>query len=208
QEKMVGSPQAGTRTHYTLTDNWAPRIGVTVDPLGKGKTKAFYNFGRFFEYLPLDLAERSLSSEQDWLGGLYLPDFTVNAAGQKIAVINPNGTVNAILDAAHQIAPGTASVSSQETFAPGTKLGFTDEHTFGFEQQLPRNWTLSVRYIHRNTKRIVEDAAILSPEAALACDWPNCNSFFINQIYSIVNPGTRLDAFTNLVPFIFSPTFN
>lgn len=207
-ETMFGSPQNGARTHYALTDNWAPRLGVTVDPLGKGKTKAFYNFGRFFEYLPLDLAERSLSSEQDWTGGLYLPDFTVNGAGQRIATINQFGTVNPIIDAAHQVAPGTASTSSQETFAPGTKLGFTDEHTIGFEQQLPRNWTFSARYIYRNTKRITEDAAILSPEAALSCDWPNCSTFFINQVYAIVNPSSRLDAFTNLSPFLFSPTFN
>lgn len=207
-ETMFGSVLSGTRTHYALTDNWAPRLGVTVDPLGRGKTKAYYNFGRFFEYLPLDLAERSLSSEQDWTGGLYIPDFTVNGSGQRIATINQFGTVNPIIDAAHQIAPGTASTSSQETFSPGTKLGFTDEHTFGFEQQLPRNWTLSARYIYRNTKRITEDAAILSPEAALSCDWPNCSGTGIVQVYSIVNPGTKLDAFTNLVPFIFAPTFN
>ena len=207
-ETMFGSASGGARTHYALTDNWAPRLGVTVDPTGKGKMKAYYNYGRFFEYLPLDLAERSLSSEQDWTGGLYLPDFTVNGAGQRIATINQFGTVNPIIDAAHQIAPGTASTSSQETFAPGTKLGFTDEHTFGFEAQLPRNWTFSARYIYRNTKRIIEDAAILSPEAALSCDWPNCDTFFINQVYSIVNPSTRLDAFTNLVPFTFAPSFN
>ena len=99
-ETMFGSVLNGTQTHYALTDNWAPRLGVTVDPMGKGKTKAYYNFGRFFEYLPLDLAERSLSSEQDWLGGLYLPDFTVNGAGQKIATINQFGTVNPIRELA------------------------------------------------------------------------------------------------------------
>ena len=207
-ETMFGTVQNNARTHYALTDNWAPRLGVTADPFGKGKTKAFYNFGRFFEYLPLDLAERSLSSEQDWVGGLYLPAFTTNAAGQRIATINQFGTVNPIVDLAHQVAPGTASSSSQESFAPGTKLGFTDEHTVGFEQQLPRNLTFSARYIYRNTKRITEDAAILSPEAALSCDWPNCSTNFINQVFSIVNPSRHLDAFTNLSEFIFAPTFN
>ena len=207
-ETMFGTVQNGGRSHYALTDNWAPRLGVTVDPTGKGKMKAYYNFGRFFEYLPLDLAERSLSSEQDWTGGLFLPDFTVNGAGQRIATINPFGTVNPILDAAHQIAPGQVSTGSLETFSPGTKLGFTDENTFGFEAQLPKNWTFSARYIYRNTKRIIEDAAILSPEAALSCDWPNCVGTGIVQDYSIVNPSSHLDAFTNLVPFVFNPTFN
>jgi len=211
QEKLTGSPgPSGNRVHYSLTDNWAPRLGVTADPLGHGKTKAFYNYGRFFEYLPLDLAERSLSSEKDWTGSLFVPDFTVNGSGQRIAVINPFGTVNPIIDAAHQLT-GNAAVSAQDpanAFSAGTKLGFTDEHTFGFEQQLPHNFTFSARYIDRRSKRIIEDAAVLSPEAALSCDWPNCDTFFINQVYSIVNISSHLDAFTNLQPFIFSPTFN
>jgi hypothetical protein len=211
QERMVGSPgPSGNRVHYTLTDAWAPRLGVTVDPLGHGKTKAFYNYGRFFEYLPLDLAERSLSSEKDWTGSRFIPDFTVNSAGQRIAVINSFGTVNPIIDAAHQL-PGGTAISAQDpsnAFAPGTKLGFTDEHTVGFEQQLPKNFTFSARYINRKSKRIIEDAAILSPEAALSCDYPNCDTFFINQVYAIVNVSKRLDAFTNLVPFGFAPAFD
>jgi len=211
QEKVVGSPgPSGARAHYTLTDQWAPRLGVTIDPLGRGKTKAFYNYGRFFEYLPLDLAERSLSSEKDWTGSLFIPDFTVNGSGQRIATINQFGTVNPIIDAAHQL-PGGTAISAQDPsnpFAPGTKLGFTDEHTIGFEQQLPKNFTLSVRYINRKAKRIIEDAAILSPEAALSCDWPNCDTFSINQVYAITNVSKRLDAFVNLVPFQFTPTLN
>ncbi|HEX6719039.1 MAG TPA: carboxypeptidase regulatory-like domain-containing protein [Pyrinomonadaceae bacterium] len=211
QEKLTGSPgPSGARVHYSLTDNWAPRLGVTVDPLGRGKTKAFYNYGRFFEYLPLDLAERSLSSEKDWTGSLFVPEFTTNGSGQRIAVINQFGTVNPIVDAAHQLG-GTATVSAQDpenAFSAGTKLGFTDEHTFGFEQQLPHNFTFSARYIDRRSKRIIEDAAVLSPEAALSGDWPNFDTFLINQVYSIVNISSQLDAFTNLQPFIFNPTFN
>jgi len=210
QEKLVGSPgDGGVRNHFTLTDQWAPRLGVTVDPFGKGTTKAFYNYGRFFEYIPLDLAERSLSSEKDWIGAAFLPDFTVNGSGQRIAVINQFGTVNPIIDAAHQVtAPSNVSNSAQENFQPGTKLGFTDEHTVGFEQQLPKNFTLSVRYINRNMKRIVEDAAILSPEAANSCDFPNCDTHVINQVFFMANISKRTDAGINLVPFIFTPTFN
>jgi carboxypeptidase family protein len=211
QEQLNGSPglASGNRVHYTLTDNWAPRLGVTVDPLGHGKSKAYYNYGRFFEYLPLDLAERSLSSEQDWTGSLFIPQFTTNGAGERIAVINPLGTVNPIIDAAHQL-PGGTTISAQDpanAFSAGTKLGFTDEHTFGFEQQLPHNFTFSARYIDRRSKRIIEDAAVLSPEAALSCDFPFCENFVINQVYSIVNISKQLDAFTNLHPFIFNPTF-
>ncbi|HEX8071548.1 MAG TPA: carboxypeptidase regulatory-like domain-containing protein [Pyrinomonadaceae bacterium] len=196
QERLVGNPSTtGKRVGYTLTDQWAPRLGVTVDPFGKGKTKAYYNYGRFFEFIPLDLAERSLSTEQDITGGLYTPAFTVNSAGQRIATLN-FGTVVPVVDAAHQIAPGAVSAGDPENpFVPGTKLGFTDEHTVGFEQQLPHNFTLSVRYIDRRAKRIVEDAASVSPEAAEAG---------IGQVYYIGNINAQLDAAVNLQPFLYT----
>ncbi len=197
QERLIGSPgPSGNRVGYTFTDQWAPRLGVTVDPLGHGKTKAFYNYGRFFEYIPLDMAERSLSTEQDWTGGLYVPDFTVNGSGQRVAVINSFGTVNPIIDAAHQLAAGVISAGDPANpITSGTKLGFTDEHTVGFEQQLPKNFTFSARYIDRRAKRIVEDAASVSPEAALAG---------VGQVYFIGNISPKLDAAVNLVPFIYT----
>jgi len=81
QEQMIGNPgTTGFQAKYTFTDQWAPRLGVTVDPTGKGRMKAFYNYGRFFEFLPLDLAERSLSAEQDFIGARYAPTFTTCAS--------------------------------------------------------------------------------------------------------------------------------
>ena len=207
QERLVGSPGAasGVRAGYTFTDQWAPRLGVTVDPLGHGKMKAFYNYGRFFEYIPLDMAERSLSTENDWTGSLFAPEFTVNGAGQRIAVVNQFGTVNPIIDAAHQL-PGGTTISAGDPANPitaGTKLGFTDEHSFGFEQQLPKNFTFSARYIDRRSKRIVEDAASVSPEGSLACDVATGNHC-ITQLYFIGNISPRLDAAVNLVPFTYT----
>jgi hypothetical protein len=206
QERLVGSPgPSGNRVGYTFTDQWAPRLGVTVDPLGKGKTKAFYNYGRFFEFIPLDMAERSLSTEQDWTGGLFLPEFTTNGAGQRIAVINSFGTVNPIIDAAHQIGPSAISAGDPENpITAGTKLGFTDEHTIGFEQQLPKNFTFSARYIDRRSKRIVEDAASVSPEGSLACDQATGGTHCITQLYFIGNISPKLDAAVNLVPFQYT----
>jgi len=210
QERITGAilPQSGGRNTYTFTDAWSPRLGVTVDPFGKGKTKAFYNFGRFFEFLPLDAAERSLSSEKDFTGGRFAPAFFVDASGNRRATINQFGTVIPVIDAAHFLSSaaggtgGPPAVSAQdlnEFILPGTKLGFADEHTFGIEQQLKGNWVLSVRYIRRRLKRIIEDAAILSPEAANAG---------IGQVYFIGNINKSLDAGTNLQPFLFTPVFN
>ncbi len=208
QEKLVGSPNSvtGQRYSYTFTDQWAPRLGVTVDPTGRGKMKFSYNFGRFFEFLPLDAAERSLSQEFDFTGFRFAPAFTIDpVTGRRIATIDPaTGTVIPMADAAHLLTgaagsgnvpgAGTISASDLSAIAPGTKLGFQDEHIIGFEMQLPHDFVISARFQYRNLKRIVEDMAVLSPEAANAG---------VVQTYFIGNPSTKLDAATNLVEFPF-----
>jgi Carboxypeptidase regulatory-like domain len=209
QERLVGNPgSSGKRIGYSFTDQWAPRLGVTVDPFGKGNTKVFYNFGRFFEYLPLDLAERSLSSEKDFTLARFIPQFHFDGGGNPIADLNEFGVVIPVVDAAHFVTntpgaggTGQASVSAQDPsnpILPGTKLGFAQEHIIGFEQQLPRNFVLSVRYQDRRLKRIVEDAAVVAPEDA---------SFF-GQTYFIGNITSKTDAAVNPISHVFTPTFD
>ena len=208
QERLIGSPgpQTGKRPAYSFTDQWAPRLGVTVDPLGRGKTKVYYNFGRFFEYIPLDLPERALTTDIGFGLARFAPDFFIDATGARRARLNEFGTVIPIVDAAHLLnraAGGTGggiSVAAQDPvnfILPGTKLGFTDENIIGFEQQLPHGFVLSVRYMNRQIKRIVEDAAVVSPEAA---------SFF-GQFYFIGNVNSKLDAAVNPVSHVLPPTF-
>jgi hypothetical protein len=211
QEKVIGSPDptTGDRFHYSFTGQYAPRLGVTVDPTGKGRMKAYYNFGRFFEYLPLDVAERSLSLEQDFTAGRFAPQFTTCAttvsATDRCAVINAQGTVNPIVDPLHTLTGATGGTGSAFSvfsqggvpIIPGTKLGFLDEHMVGFETQLFNNWVFSARYIRRDLKRAVEDLAIASPEASIA-GLP----FFA---YFIGNPSTALDAAINPIPHLFTP---
>jgi hypothetical protein len=217
QERLIGSPTtAGARVGYSFTDQWAPRLGVTIDPLGQGKTKVYYNFGRFFEYIPLDLAERSLSSEQDFRNAEFIPEFTGTGTNKRV-VINPlTGTVNPVVDAAHLYScgsgapgspqqncreagfyPSTVSTSIQSAVAilPGTKLGYSNENLIGFEQQFPHNFTLSLRYQDKRIKRIVEDAAVVAPESA----------DFFGQAYFIGNINGRLDAAVNPISRHFTP---
>ncbi len=208
QERLIGSPGVtGDRLDYIFTGNWSPRFGVTVDPFGKGKTKIYYNFGRFHEYIPLDLAERSLSTEKSFIGAVYAPDFVVTASGPRVK-LNQFGTVTPVIDSAHLLNraaggfPTTGiSISLQDhenPILPGTKLGFAQEHIGGFEQQLPGNMVLSVRYIDRRLKRIVEDAAVVSPEGI----------DFFGQTYFIGNINSKVDAAVNPIGVKFTPTFN
>ena len=150
QERVIGSPNSvtGDRYAYSFTDQWAPRLGVTVDPTGKGNIKVYYNFGRFFEFLPLDAAERSLSQELDFIGARFAPAFTVNGAGQRIVTLDANGAPIPVIDAAHLLSGAdaaggltngiTVSASDLSAITAGTKLGFQDEHIIGADFQLPQ----------------------------------------------------------------------
>ncbi len=204
QERLVGSPGvAGDILSYTFTGQWSPRFGVTVDPTGAGKMKAYYNFGRFHEFIPLDLAERSLSTEKSFIGARYAPDFTV-VSGQRRAVVNRFGTVNVVIDNAHLLNRAAGGFPSdgigislqdhENPILPGTKLGYADEHLVGFEVQLPKNMVFSVRFIDRRLKRIVEDAAVVSPEGF---------NTDITQFYFIGNITAKLDAAVNPIAFKF-----
>ncbi len=200
QERVIGSPGPdGNRINYLFNDNWSPRFGITVDPFGKGKTKFYYNFGRFHEYVPLDMAERSLSAEKDFTSAAFAPDY-VTVGGVRRALLNGFGTVTPVLDAAHMLNRAVGGVALSPTISaqdpsnpilPGTRLGYAQEHLFGFEQQLPHNFVVSVRYIDRSLKRIIEDAAVVSPEGA---------SFF-GQTYFIGNITAAVDAAVNPIGF-------
>src|SRR4029079_13275931 len=206
QERLIGSPNSvtGARYAYSFNDQWAPRLGVSVDPTGKGNIKVYYNFGRFFEFLPLDAAERSLSQELDFIGARFAPAFTT-VGGQRIVTLDQFGAPIPVIDAAHLLSGTDAvggltnaistSASDLSAISAGTKLGFQDEHIIGADFQLPRNFVLSVRYQYRNLKRVIEDMAVLSPEAANAG---------IGQTFFIGNPSSRLDAATNIQQLVFS----
>jgi len=184
----------GQDLHYTFTDNWSPRIGITVDPRGDRKTKIFANFGRFTYGIPLDLAERSLTNEQDM--------FSLRA----IPIINADNTISAPsaadLSSGAAILNGTpgnpgqpfVSFSSSEPIFPGTKMSYLDEFVVGGEHEFPGGIVLSAKFIRRDLKRIVEDTGGISPEAANAG---------VPQQFAITNVNKSTDIFTNPTEILF-----
>jgi hypothetical protein len=47
----------------SLPNQWSPRVGAIYDPTQAGRAKIFANYARFYESVPLDLADRALSPE-------------------------------------------------------------------------------------------------------------------------------------------------
>ncbi|HEX6881383.1 MAG TPA: carboxypeptidase regulatory-like domain-containing protein [Terriglobales bacterium] len=173
----------GTDNAYTFTDNWAPRVGVSVDPFGDRKTKLYVNFGRYNYQLPLDAAIRQLSSELDVQNLVLLPEIN----GSQISIVPDQAHV--LNDAVGGV-PGAVTrfiSGGGEGFAPGTKMTYEDEFALGVEREW-KGLVMSARYIDRRLKRIIEDVGSVSPEGS---DGP----LLANS--TIANPSASLDLFVN-----------
>jgi hypothetical protein len=192
-----------TQVHYTFTDNWSPRFGLAIDPLGDRKTKIYANFARTSYAIPLDMAIRSLSNEEDAEFVFFQPPFTNPNPGTPCdAVSNPcqmitnsDGTITPVLDDAHTLTPFLyTSYQSGEAIHKGTKMQFLEEYVGGVEHEFHHGIVASVRYQQRRLRRIVEDMSGVSPEAAL---------LGVAQEFDIGNPSASLDHFINPIEQIF-----
>jgi hypothetical protein len=147
QETLDGDYTLG----WQLKNNWAPRIGAAYDLTGNGRTKVYGNYGIFYGRVPNDLAARALSKDDGYTRADYFD------AGLTRPV--PNGTVTQI--------PGGAAVTNHfilagvgvDTLDPNAKLSYSNEVVLGFEREISAGTTFGVRYVFRNTPRVLEDVA-------------------------------------------------
>ncbi|MGQ0505053.1 MAG: TonB-dependent receptor, partial [Myxococcaceae bacterium] len=168
---------ADGRNGLSLPNQWSPRVGLVYDFTQKGQSKLYANYSLYYENVPLDLADRALSSEPQIRS-------TYNAAGcngvtdpgscptdanrlPRTGVRNPNqyyGIVGADITAVdRQIRAPTAG-----------------EFVAGFEYELLSNVRASVSYTHRNLFTWIEDMSrdnattyfIGNPGEGIATDFP------------------------------------
>ena len=191
-----------TQVHYTFTDNWSPRFGLAIDPLGDRKTKIYGNYARTSYAIPLDLAIRSLSNEEDAEFAFFQPPFT-DPTGQDCFTVpgacqlatNTDGTITPALDDAHVLSPFLyTSYQSGEAIHKGTKMQYLEEYVGGVEHEFHHGIVASIRYQQRRLRRVVEDMSGVSPEAAL---------LGVAQQFDIGNPSSSLDHFVNPVEQIY-----
>jgi len=204
QQTLIGSKynnplanNAPTQIHYTFTDNWSPNLGVSIDPVGDRKTKIYANYGRYGYSIPLDMAIRSLSNEEDAEFAFWQPPYTNPHPGTPCdAIANPcalsqsaNGVITPAFDDAHVLSPYLyTSLQSGEAIAHGTKEMYIEEYVGGIERQLSKGIVLSLRYQQRRLRRIVEDQSGVPPEAAKLGEV---------QQFVIGNPSATSDYFIN-----------
>src|SRR5215469_14893766 len=196
QQMMLGSPYnlngQNFHVHYTFTDNWSPRFGLSIDPMGDRKTKIYGNFARYSYAIPLDLAIRSLSNEQDAYNAYWAPPSTGPSNGTVANMaVNADGTLAPLaLNDSTNLSGGFGAISAQstESIAPGTKMQYLQEFVGGVEHEFQHGIVADLRFQDRRLRRIVEDMGGVSPEGA---------NFGETQYFLISNPSPSTDLFVN-----------
>jgi carboxypeptidase family protein/TonB-dependent receptor-like protein len=165
---------------FGFKDKFAPRIGAAYDLKGDGRTKLFGNWGVFYDIFKLELPRGSFGGDK-WLSYYYAldtPNWTNLVASTACPPACPGTLIRGPVDFRH---PSFGS----DSIDPDLKPMRLQEASAGVEHQLNDVMAVSVRYVHKQVDRAIEDTGSLDAQG--------------NEIYVIANPGEGLTAlaFTN-----------
>jgi len=139
-------------TRIALKDQFSPRIGVVWDPTQQGRSKIYANYGRYYENIPLDIADRELSIEPQIYGYSNTDCDPVGIGGL------------ARCDAAKRLTSGLRpnrkwrqGSADQVPVDPDLKSAANDEVVAGAEYEVLSNARVGLNYTYRNLVRTVED---------------------------------------------------
>lgn len=162
-----------------LPNQWSPRAGIIYDPTQSGRSKIFINYARYFENVPLDLADVALSGEPHTLA-------TYDYECQPAQVVqNPKGC----LDPAHIRTSDSATNPNQRYTAFGAGASPVDpnlkpqslyEIVLGGDYEVFADARLSATYTLRRMEHVVEDMSrdglqtffLGNPGEGIASDFP------------------------------------
>jgi outer membrane receptor for ferrienterochelin and colicin len=191
RQKLIGQLASATGTSdndFTLSGNWAPRVGATYDVLGNGRSKIFANWGRFYSRIPNDLAARALSAD----AGISRADYYDANLTQPI----PDGTLTITQTPGSDPQATTSHFLQQGLSAdlidPNAKSSYEDEFVGGIEYEVKPSVNVGVNYIHRSIPRVLED---VGPYPVGACDFLGVGCSFD---YTLTNPGPSTPVLTDL----------
>ncbi len=154
-----------TAITWGFRDKLAPRLGVAWDLRGDGRWKAFANWGVFYDIMKLELPRGSFGGEHwlDYFFTLDTPDW------RSLTCVPPNCPGRLILG------PVDFRHPSLDAIDPDLDPFQVRETAVGLEHELTSLIGLSVRYLHKNVVKAVEDVGALDEQQ--------------NEIYTIANPG-------------------
>lgn len=182
-DPTTGSQLAEFGIEFPFKEKFAPRLGAAYDINGDGRWKAFGSWGVFYDIFKLELPRGSFGGDKwleyyftldtvDWTNLTASPNCPPACSGRLIRGPIDFRHVAGVFDPAH---PTDGGVD------PDLKPMKLQEATAGLEHQLNDRMAVSVRYVHKQLDRGIEDVGALDAQQ--------------NEIYVIANPGFGLTAF-------------
>ncbi|MFY9551531.1 MAG: hypothetical protein WAU32_10300, partial [Thermoanaerobaculia bacterium] len=160
-EKFYGfspDPTIGEFQAFSLTNEWAPRVGFTWDFIGDGTSKLYASAGRFYYSLPTDLNVRVFTANSAVQAFNYSPTSfdqspnaprNLNFQGGSASGEPVDGWTNGVLN-------GT----------PRIKAAYQDELTVGVEKAIDPSLSVGVKGTYRTLGRTIEDRCDLDSTVA------------------------------------------
>jgi outer membrane receptor protein involved in Fe transport len=130
---------------------WSPRIGLVWDPTQAGKAKLFANYGRYFENVPLDIADRALSVETQLRANQACNPLVDGVAGCDAKTLQRGGSVRSASTSWRNLQADKTAVD------PNIQPTSNDEIVAGGELEVMPNARVGLTYTYRNLVRTVED---------------------------------------------------
>ncbi|OLC78130.1 MAG: hypothetical protein AUH72_16415 [Acidobacteria bacterium 13_1_40CM_4_65_8] len=165
---------------FGFKDKLAPRAGFAYDIKGDGAWKAFGSWGMFYDIFKLDLGQQSFGGAK-WIEWY----FTLDNANYETLNSNSNCPPACSGTFITKINERLPSLNQGDVSAD-LKPMREQEVAFGVEHQLAANMGVTVRYVHKQLDRGIEDTGAIDP----ATD---------DEPYIIANPGLALTRTFNII---------
>lgn len=183
---VTGTDIPETAIEFGFGKKLAPRLGASYDLRGDGRTKLFGSWGMFYDIFKLELPRGSFGGDK-WLEYYYTLDTfdwpnLVTAAACPPAC--PGTLIRGPIDFRH------VSLGS-DFIDPDLKPMRLQEAAAGVEHQLNDRMAVSLRYVHKQVDRAVEDTGSLDAQG--------------NEIYLVANPGEGATALASTNPIVALP---
>lgn len=160
----------------TINNMLSPRAGLIYDFTQQGRSKLFANFARYYEAVPIDIADRALTGENQYQ---YRRNATPNANRQGCdplsdisqatgACLDPNNIrqQNAIAASAYGLPNYNVNQAGLQTGAgktpvdPNLQAQSEDEIVVGGEYEIIADGRLGATYTHRYMNYVIEDMSL------------------------------------------------
>ncbi|HXI55392.1 MAG TPA: TonB-dependent receptor [Polyangia bacterium] len=167
----------GGQRGLVLPNQWSPRLGAIYDPTQSGRAKIFVNYAKYYENVPLDLADVALSGEPHTLAVYDSP------CSPAQVVKDPKGCLNTPVPQNGATNPNQKFVafgSGASPIDPDLKPQSQHEVVAGADYEVLTDARVSLTYTKRWMGDVVEDMSrdglqtffLGNPGEGVASDFP------------------------------------